>query len=63
MLNYNMIGIPMQRICADCMLQGDDICTHNYPELCVHCHHRDDEHFSDDKGQCGICDCDGLETP
>ena len=31
-------------------------------EICVHCDHREQDHEDDDKGQCLICNCDGLET-
>ncbi len=51
----------MKEKCAECNLQHRRVCNHNYPTPCVHCKHREDKHFESDKGQCGICNCEGFE--
>ena len=53
---------PKTDVCADCGMQGIKDCKHDFPEPCVKCDHRDDAHYSQDKGACSICDCNGLET-
>ncbi len=38
-----------------------EICGQIHEEyLCESCHHKDIDHEEDDKGQCLICDCEGL---
>ncbi len=50
-------------ICANCEYSGISPCTHQHlTEECVKCGHEDMNHDFDDKGECLICDCDGLET-
>jgi hypothetical protein len=44
-------------------MQERNLCDHqDLTALCVHCGHKDNEHDFDDKGQCLVCDCGGLQT-
>ena len=48
--------------CHNCILQEREECTHqDLIAPCVHCGHKDNEHDFDDKGECFVCDCIGLE--
>ncbi len=29
---------------------------------CIKCKHNEQDHDENDKGECLVCDCDGLET-
>ena len=49
--------------CANCELQDEKNCTHqDLTNKCVHCDHEDKDHYFDDKGQCLICNCNGMES-
>lgn len=50
-------------LCANCELQEFTTCHHDHlTEKCVHCKHEDKDHYFDGKGECLICNCEGLET-
>lgn len=49
--------------CPNCELQKYETCHHQeLTAKCIHCGHKDNEHDFNDKGECLICDCEGLET-
>jgi len=48
--------------CANCELQeSNDCCHEELNQPCIKCRHEDKDHYFNDKGQCLICDCNGVE--